>query len=175
MSKHKKKHKHNHGQREHHDVPMRTKEDRPSDSFDEETASEFAPAGVSNLQQAPISNHDELATKDMGQYERFNDRDDDAEAAAEIAPTPNVYSPDPVDRDDSSVEDSTESGGQGIGVVGIILSALAFFLVPFLMGPAGIVLGIISARRGSMLGWWAVGIGAAAILLTAFVAPLAGF
>ncbi|SDW12176.1 hypothetical protein SAMN05444487_101333 [Marininema mesophilum] len=173
MSKHKKRHKRN-NHTEHEVVEPRRNEDLTSDDFNEEYAGEFAPAGLNNFRQAPGRDDDELETKDIGETEKFdwNDRDD-TEAAAEVAPVTDSFGRDELSVDKNDTEG--EGQGQGVGVVGIIISALAFFLVPFLLGPAGIILGIISIRRGSMLGWWAVGIGAAAILLTAFVAPLAGF
>ncbi|MDR6224990.1 DUF4190 domain-containing protein [Desmospora profundinema] len=96
----------------------------------------------------------------------------DVEAATEVAPVAGPIERER-ERDDRSPE--TRDAGRGMGIFSLVLSVLSFFMVPFLLGPAAIVLGIISARRGNRLGVWAVGLGAVSIILTAFIAPIAGF
>lgn len=118
---------------------------------------------------------------EFGEEARAEHRDDrlrdeeDVEAAAEVAPVT-----DPIGEgreQDGARLDQEEAGdeGSGLGITSIILSVLSFFFVPFLLGSAGIILGIIAGRRGSAMGWWAVGLGAVSVILTAFVAPIAGF
>ncbi|SDB94805.1 hypothetical protein SAMN04488112_10137 [Melghirimyces thermohalophilus] len=109
-----------------------------------------------------------------GLENRRHENNEDVETAAEVAP---VAEPVRNERDRKVEEnrEGSQEGGTGLATVGIILSVLSFFFVPFLLGSAGIVLGLISGRRGSTLGWWAVGLGALSVILTAFVAPIAGF
>jgi hypothetical protein len=104
--------------------------------------------------------------------EVFSTNDRDVEAGAEVAPVA-----EPVERGRERADDSpqTRDEGRGLGILSLVLSVLSFFMVPFLLGPTGIVLGLISARRGNRLGVWAVGLGTVSILLTAFIAPIAGF
>lgn len=60
---------------------------------------------------------------------------------------------------------------RGIGWIAVILSVLSLFLLPILLAPAGIILGIVTGRRGSNLGWWAVGIGVVSFILMIFTIP----
>ncbi|GGE15001.1 hypothetical protein GCM10011571_15650 [Marinithermofilum abyssi] len=116
---------------------------------------------------------DRVSEKDVGEPV---DGADDIEAAQELARPVVAGTGVDQDRREEKAEDGRrENAGHGLGTVSIILSVLAFFLVPFLLGSAGIILGVISARRGSALGWWGAGIGAVAVILTAFIAPIAGF
>lgn len=73
-------------------------------------------------------------------------------------------------RDELADEDTA---GRGISIFGIILSIIAFFMAPVLFGAAGIILGFIGRRRGSIsLGTWAMGIGIAAIVWRYAIMPL---
>ncbi|MET3699254.1 hypothetical protein SAMN05877753_102107 [Bacillus oleivorans] len=75
-------------------------------------------------------------------------------------------------RNERANTEDTETGGRGLGYVGIALSILALFVLPVLFGAAGIVLGFIARRRGAEgIGATAIGIGAAAIILSLFLAP----
>ncbi|OYD07718.1 hypothetical protein [Paludifilum halophilum] len=142
---------------------------RPADEVD------FAGgAGDAELDfQEPLNRRDDQIGADDVRAPR--DKNEDVEAAGEVTPIgPRVDFGRERDENREAGEDA-RTEGNGIGTISIILSILAFFVVPFLLGSAGIVLGIISARRGSRLGWWAVGIGAVAVILTAFIAPIAGF
>lgn len=141
--------------------------------------SEFIPAAdeVFMDESYPAIDEVEFGGEDVMGDDRDAERNDtanptrntDIEAAEEVAPGS------PATGRDGANEDEGAREGHGLGTVSIILSILAFFIVPFLLGSAGIILGIISARRGSALGWWAVGIGAVAVILTAFVRPIAGY
>lgn len=58
------------------------------------------------------------------------------------------------------------SPGRSWAIAGIILGALAFVLVPFLLGPLGIVLGLIGFSKGARnLGAVAVGISIFSLVL----------
>jgi hypothetical protein len=60
----------------------------------------------------------------------------------------------------------------GMGWLAIVLSALSFFMMPILLGAAGIIFGFVSKNRGAdTLGNTAIIAGAIAIVLSLFVAP----
>ncbi|TMU85555.1 DUF4190 domain-containing protein [Bacillus sp. BHET2] len=89
------------------------------------------------------------------------------ETAAEIAAPMNVSR----DFEHDTVEDSTTSG-RVLGYSSLALSILSLFILPVIMGAAGIVLGFVARRRGAeMLGAWAIGIGAVSIIVGLFVLP----
>jgi hypothetical protein len=91
------------------------------------------------------------------------------ETAAEIA------APVPLVRrrgQDTERENLREAGGSGIGYVGLALSILSLFVMPILLGAAGIVLGFIARSRGAVgLGAWAIGIGAVSLIIGVFILP----
>lgn len=89
------------------------------------------------------------------------------ETAAEIAAPMNVSR----DFEHDTIEDSTTSG-RVLGYSSLALSILSLFILPVIMGAAGIVLGFVARRRGAeMLGAWAIGIGAVSIIVGLFVLP----
>ncbi|UXH44384.1 DUF4190 domain-containing protein [Rossellomorea vietnamensis] len=89
------------------------------------------------------------------------------ETAAEIAAPMNVSR----DFEDDAAEDVTTSG-RVLGYSALALSILSLFILPVIMGAAGIVLGFVARRRGAeMLGAWAIGIGAVSIIVGLFVLP----
>lgn len=95
-------------------------------------------------------------------------RDDDVEAAAEIA------EPIPARRSSRAIDeaDNRENGASGIGMTGLGLSILSLFLMPYLVAPIGMVLGFLAYRRNSRaLGAWAMIIGAIAILGALVIYP----
>ncbi|MEC5422239.1 hypothetical protein QGM71_01865 [Virgibacillus sp. C22-A2] len=58
------------------------------------------------------------------------------------------------------------------GWIGIALSVISFFMMPIILGGAGIILGFVSRRRGAdTLGNIAIAAGAISILITLFVLP----
>ncbi|AST06763.1 hypothetical protein AF2641_07775 [Anoxybacillus flavithermus] len=60
--------------------------------------------------------------------------------------------------------------GRGVGWLALALSVVSLFLMPVIMGAAGIIFGFIARRRGAeTLGAWAIGIGAVSIILSFFV------
>ncbi|RAL25905.1 DUF4190 domain-containing protein [Thermoflavimicrobium daqui] len=76
-----------------------------------------------------------------------------------------------VDRLKNRDDDVTGDKGRGLGITGLILSIIAFFIWPFILAPAGIIIGAISIRRGSSYGWWAVGIGLVALVFAVIAFP----
>lgn len=71
-----------------------------------------------------------------------------------------------VERSDSS------QAGRVMGMFAVILSLLSLFIVPVLMGAAGIILGFVAVRRGAATsGYWAIGIGIASIVISLIFAP----
>ncbi len=80
------------------------------------------------------------------------------ETATEIAAPLSIRDVDAYERDEA--EDATTSG-RVLGYSALALSILSLFILPVIMGAAGIVLGFVARRRGAeMLGAWAIGIGA---------------
>ncbi|MFD2618289.1 hypothetical protein [Terrilactibacillus laevilacticus] len=64
------------------------------------------------------------------------------------------------------------SKGRGMGWFGIILSLIALFFLPVIMGAAGVIVGFVAYRDGAKtLGVWAIVIGLIAITVR-FFAPL---
>ena len=98
--------------------------------------------------------------------------DEEIEAAEEVAESPRPYLVDRADDDENEENISEMNPGRGIGIVGLIFSIVSLFIVPFLLGSVGIILGVISAARGSRLGWWAAGVGILSIIISLFVYPM---
>lgn len=89
------------------------------------------------------------------------------ETAAELAEPLSLVQGEQTD----SRRERTE-GGRGFGYAGLIVSILALFIMPVLLGIAGVALGFIARGRGAEgLGAWAIGIGAAAVVMGLFVLP----
>ncbi len=52
-----------------------------------------------------------------------------------------------------------------IGLIGVILSVVSFFILPYILAPIGIILGYIGFRKGSYsIGFWAMGLGVIGLL-----------
>lgn len=65
-----------------------------------------------------------------------------------------------------------ETGGRGIGITALIVSILSLFILPLLMGIAGIIIGVIARGKGAKsLGTWAIIIGALSIVIGIFILP----
>lgn len=98
---------------------------------------------------------------------------DDLEISNELGAEAPLYSY--MRRANQPERDEIEEGNivNGLGMIGIIISVLSFFFFPFLLAPIGIILGILSVRNDHQIGWYAVGIGAAALLLTVLILPMA--
>ncbi|QOS92921.1 DUF4190 domain-containing protein [Brevibacillus sp. JNUCC-41] len=78
-------------------------------------------------------------------------------------------------RKDEPAEDNgsgdVASRGKAIGVISLIISILSLFMMPFILGIVGIIVGIVARSRGSNLGTWAIGIGAVSIIVAIFILP----
>lgn len=60
----------------------------------------------------------------------------------------------------------------GFGWLAVVLSIVSFFIMPVILGAAGIIFGFIAKRRGAVtLGNTAIIAGAISVLLTLFFAP----
>ncbi|QHC04790.1 DUF4190 domain-containing protein [Anoxybacillus sp. PDR2] len=64
------------------------------------------------------------------------------------------------------------AGGAGFGWTALVLSLLSLFMMPIILGAAGIIVGFIARRRGARtLGAWAIGIGIVSIIVKLFILP----
>lgn len=117
------------------------------------------------LQQQQLNQTNDLSVSD----ESFgNNVDYETETAAEIS------APIIGDRDDFRAD--RQSVGNGVGYTALVISILSLFFMPIFLGAIGIAVGFIARARGSVgLGSWAIGIGAVAIILRLFFAPLTNF
>jgi hypothetical protein len=71
---------------------------------------------------------------------------------------------------ETNIDDVTS--GRGIAGLALALSVLSLFVLPILLGAAGIIIGFIARRRGATtLGTWAIGIGAVSIIVGMFILP----
>lgn len=90
---------------------------------------------------------------------------DDEEIAAEMT-ADNVKEP---------IESNDEPGKQvnsAFGWTALSLSIISFFIMPIILGGAGVILGLISKKRGAdTLGNTAIVAGAISILISLFVLP----
>lgn len=77
--------------------------------------------------------------------------------------------------DDFERTDRDYSGEQSVSIYGwiaIALSALSFFMMPIILGAAGIIVGFVSRNRGAdTLGNIAIAAGAISILISIFILP----
>ncbi|RLQ98209.1 DUF4190 domain-containing protein [Falsibacillus albus] len=105
--------------------------------------------------------------EDVDDVKRDYDADYREETAAELA------APMTIDRDyDRDLDDEEATGGQVTAYAGLALSIISLFVLPVILGAAGIVLGFIARRKGSdAIGAWAIGLGAVSIIIGIFVLP----
>lgn len=88
------------------------------------------------------------------------------ETAAEIAA--------PVSFERNRTADNRQAAlaGSGIGYLALALSIISLFVMPVLLGAAGIIVGFFARRRGAEgLGAWAIGIGAVSMIIGLFITP----
>ncbi|MFS0635862.1 DUF308 domain-containing protein [Mesobacillus foraminis] len=65
-----------------------------------------------------------------------------------------------------------KASGSMMGISAIAISILSLFVLPFILGATGIVLGFIARSRGAKgLGSWAIGIGALSVIIGMFILP----
>jgi len=63
-----------------------------------------------------------------------------------------------------STEDEKGSSSS-MGITSFVLALLSMFILPFFLAPISIVIGVLSVKRGSVLGWWAIFLGIMALIL----------
>ncbi len=104
--------------------------------------------------------------------DREIETDYETEASAEIAAPVNMgrtYAT--TDRRDTD-QGERVGEGRGIGYLALALSIISLFILPVILGAAGIIVGFIARRRGALgTGAWAIGIGAVSIILGIFIMP----
>ena len=97
------------------------------------------------------------------------------ETAAEVAVPPSVSLEREREREaifEEEKEDVMGMSGTGLGYLGLALSILSLFILPIILGAAGIIVGFIARKRGaSGAGAWAIGIGAISIIVGMFILP----
>lgn len=70
------------------------------------------------------------------------------------------------------IEDTKDQASSVPGWIAIVLSILSFFMMPIILGGAGIIVGFIARNRDSeWLGNTAIAAGVISILITLFVRP----
>lgn len=89
------------------------------------------------------------------------------ETSAELAAAPKQNGRYEKRSDDSG----RASNGAVVGAIALILSILSLFMMPFIMGILGIIVGFSARKRGSSMGSWAIGIGAVSIIVGIFILP----
>ncbi len=90
------------------------------------------------------------------------------ETAAEIA-APVSYN-DVRDREVDRDRDRQE--GRGVGITALVLSIISLFIMPIILGIAGIIFGFVANRKGAKgFGNWAIGIGAVSLIVGVFILP----
>lgn len=89
------------------------------------------------------------------------------ETSAELATSPKENGRYTKRSDDSS----RASNGTGVGAIALILSILSLFMMPFILGILGIIVGFSARKRGSSMGTWAIGISAVSIIVGIFILP----
>ncbi|MSN97727.1 hypothetical protein BHT95_08200 [Bacillus paralicheniformis] len=91
------------------------------------------------------------------------------ETAAEVAPT---YRTDNGKNGEARNDAADAAGGRVTGYIALALSIISLFMLPVLLGIAGIIVGYIARRQGAAgLGAWAMGIGAVSLVLGIFITP----
>jgi lipopolysaccharide export LptBFGC system permease protein LptF len=96
------------------------------------------------------------------------------ETAAEVVPpfTPVRESHQTINTGTDTENNTGVMGGTGLGWLALALSIISLFVMPVLMGAAGIIIGFIARRRGATgIGTWAIGIGVVSIVLGIFILP----
>ncbi|SFX28767.1 hypothetical protein SAMN04487866_103163 [Thermoactinomyces sp. DSM 45891] len=104
---------------------------------------------------------------------------DDVEIAQEVGISPPGYSVRTErTRNDRVSDDLKETKGPRtptlakLGIASILISILSFFIIPFILAPIGIVLGVLALRYDDRLGWYGIGMGAVVLVLTTLILPM---
>jgi uncharacterized membrane protein YdbT with pleckstrin-like domain len=93
------------------------------------------------------------------------------ETAAEVTePVRTIHREENNNKEDG--RNAEEANGKGLGWLALAFSIVSLFIMPVILGAAGIILGFIARRRGAeTLGAWAIGIGVVSIIIAMFVLP----
>lgn len=94
------------------------------------------------------------------------------ETAAEVAAPINYGTTKREANNQGNNTNDNVASGAGLGWLALALSIISLFVMPVLLGAAGIIIGFIARRRGATgLGAWAIGIGAVSIIVGIFILP----
>ncbi|RAK22409.1 hypothetical protein B0I26_102404 [Anoxybacillus vitaminiphilus] len=108
-------------------------------------------------------------TKGQSMMQPNSEPDFMEETSAEVAEPIRTIHREENKEDDRNAE---EANGKGIGWLALVFSIISLFIMPVILGAAGIILGFIARRRGAeTLGAWAIGIGIVSIIIAMFVLP----
>ncbi|MBY7143365.1 hypothetical protein KFZ56_09905 [Virgibacillus sp. NKC19-3] len=91
------------------------------------------------------------------------------EFASEVTADDHISDRQPVSEQNEHMENDVNST---YGWIGVALSIISYFMMPIILGGAGIILGFISRSRGAdTLGNIAIAAGAISIIITLFILP----
>ncbi|RDU35464.1 hypothetical protein DRW41_18220 [Neobacillus piezotolerans] len=97
--------------------------------------------------------------------------DNREETAAELAAPVPIRQNRMEERYDQREMDRDTAGGM-LGFAGLALAILSLFIMPVILGAAGIIVGFLAMRRGATKsGGWAIGIGAISLIIGIFITP----
>ncbi|MED3690601.1 DUF308 domain-containing protein [Peribacillus butanolivorans] len=142
-------------------------------SIDDEMRSkeESVPAVVDDQHHERYYNEDTAVDDRRYENRESNVKTDNRyreETSAEISTPPQRsrgYNDESVDSEDMT------SRGNVVGVISLIISIISLFMMPFILGALGIIVGIFARVRGSKMGTWAIVIGAVSIIVGIFILP----
>ncbi|WP_231689617.1 DUF308 domain-containing protein [Bacillus sp. FJAT-27245] len=93
------------------------------------------------------------------------------ETAAEIAAPVSVRQNREGQRAGGREMDRDTAGGM-LGFAALVSAILSLFVMPVILGAAGIIIGFLAMRRGATKsGGWAIGIGAISLIIGIFITP----
>ncbi|MEQ6387893.1 hypothetical protein RZN22_00975 [Bacillaceae bacterium S4-13-58] len=127
---------------------------------------------LQNNQQGGQGNQQVVAeTKDVVFDKGYPNDDFDEEIAQEVAIDRKDFPHEPIRNQEKETEMKSDVP-VGWGWTGVILSFLSFFMMPVILGAAGIISGFVARRRGAnTLGNTAIVVGVISIVLSLFFAP----
>lgn len=129
---------------------------------------------------------DDEETNVLGNEERekgkTSEEDYFEETAAEVAPRLGTFTDVPSISPENerptateaprNIEETTVEAGRGMAILALAISVISLFIMPVILGAAGVIIGFIAKRRGAEgLGNWAIGIGAVSLIVSLFIAP----
>lgn len=141
------------------------------DMEDIEEAPQFGNERVSDLQakQDLLTRDNTMINRDEPLDPQFDNIDE--EFAQDIALDASSLRHEPIESDEreTDMQDNVQTGW---GWTAVVLSVLSFFMMPVILGAAGVIIGFVAKRRGAdTLGNTAIIAGAVAIILQLFIAP----